>query len=141
MTVDVVITDGTNAITLYVQRIVYDQEREPKTYPIKSIASVGAGPTIATDFGGYAERWYLQGYVKTRANAKNLINWSRSEWFTNQATFSITIPALNSDDDALSLGRTNTEPKILTLRCYSDVDLHGVTRFVAEVSFVMVKRL
>jgi len=142
MTADIVVTDGTNAMTLNVETWDFDITRAPKEFSMGSLPSMGAPFVIATDFGSYMETLSLSGWLGTRTLAKNLQDWAEDEWFVNQP-LSITIPALAGDDDAFEVvpSGSNTEPILMYCRVWEDLEQMGPGEFRFEIRFALARRL
>ena len=142
MAVDVVITDGANAVTLMVDRWTYDVQRMPKEFTPKIVPALGSPPkSISTDFGSFAENYTLMGTVNTRAEAKILLDYAEDEWFVNHP-ITVTIPAIYTDDEAIDFTTVSgTEPIITRVRVISDVETRGVDSIPFEISMIVCKRL
>ncbi len=142
MAADVIVTDGTNSMTLNVTLIDFDLTRAPKEFAMGSLPSLGSPATIATDFGAYIETLTLKGWVGTRTLAKNLQDWAEDEWFENMP-LTVTIPALEGDDDAFEVvpGGSNTEPIVSYCRVRQDLEQDAPDEFPFELRFFLARRL
>lgn len=141
MTGDVVITDGTNAMTLPVDHWTYDMRRMPKEFTLKSLPPLGVAKSVTTDFGSFTEFYSLQGKLDTRANAEQLVDYSKTEWFVNRP-ITVTIPALSTDDDAVDFTTVSGTEAIITMaRVQNDLDTDGVASFPFQIDFAVCKRL
>lgn len=138
---DVVITDGTNSMTLSMDHWTYDVRRMPKEFTLKSLPALGVPKSVSTDFGSYTEFYSLRGHVSTRTLAEQLVDYSKDEWFVNRP-ITVTIPALSTDDDAIDFTTVSgTEPVITMARVTSDVEVSGVNTIPFELTFSVCKRL
>lgn len=141
MAADVVITDGTNSMTLSVDHWTYDVRRMPKEFTLKTLPTLGVPKSVTTDFGSFTEFYSLKGHVSTRALAEQLIDYSEDEWFVNRP-ITVTIPALSTDDDAIDFTTVSgTEAIITRARVASDVEVSGVDNIPFELTFSVCKRL
>ncbi len=141
---DVVITDGTNALTLKVEQISFDVKRMPKVFSMKSLPGLGAPTTIATDFGAYAKLVVLSGFITSRATAKTLLDYVHDEWFVNRGAsgITVTIPAITGrDDDALLVSASPTQPIITRTHVFHDLEQSGPTELRFEIRIAVVRRL
>jgi hypothetical protein len=140
MAADVEVTDGANAMTLSVDHWTYDLKRMPSEFTLKSVPSLGVAKSVTTDFGSFTEMWSIKGNHVTRALAEQMVDYARTEWFVNRP-ITVTIPALNADDDAVDFTTVSgTEPVITRARVFNDLDVTGAA-FPFELVFTVCKRL
>jgi hypothetical protein len=145
MTADIVFTDGTNALTLSIESWSYDIQRLPKIFSLKGIPSLGVPSAVFTDFGSYTEQYTFNGFVTSRATAKNLQSYSRKEWWESGKgnPLSITIPALTGDDDAVDIkpSGSNADPMNTYLKIWQDLDTTGATIYRFTMRVAVARRL
>lgn len=142
MAADVVITDGSNSITLNVETWSYDIQRQPHEFTLKTLPALGVKDSITTDFGAYQELYILTGWVGTRTLANNLLTYSYTTWYESGNDLTLTIPALSADDDAVSvIPDATTAPIVTNCWVWQDANQDGVTIYRFELTMAVAKKL
>jgi hypothetical protein len=140
---DITVTDGTNALTLNVNRFWYNLQRTPKAFSLKSLPGLGAPTAYITDFGSYLEHFGFVGWMTSREDSNKLHDYSHDEWFVNRGTgLTVTIGALSAyDDDQIALKSGNLQPLVTYCRTGSDVEIDGVEMHPFELRMAVARRL
>jgi hypothetical protein len=142
MAADVTIVDNAaHSITVNCTSWSYNLTRFPKEFLLSSLPSLGAKGSLAVDFGSYTEYFNIVGNVGSRSIANNVEKYSYDDWFAN-SPMTITIPALDSTDQATTIAETSGTEAVLThSNVHCDASSDGPEIYRVELTFNILLRV